>query len=122
MTKLNTIRVYGGLVNSDESYVDYDVVGVTENGGIHLQNVNDSTDTIIWSDDELSQAFDDDLAVDGDNIPIPSDGSWDALDTLTGLRQFNNGDYYNNFSQNKLGLAQKSLFLAIVEQSKDMKN
>lgn len=116
MSKLSGIRVFGGRVNSKQSYVDYNIVGTDEEGQIHLENVNDATDTAIWTNEDVQSAFEDEVAVNGDDIPVPADPGWKTLDDLTDLRSKNT---YNAFAQDRLEDAQRDVFLALVEEGKD---
>lgn len=116
MSKLSGIRVFGGIVDSPESYVDYDIVGTDEQGRIHLENVNDAADTRVWDNTQIKEAFEDELAMNGGDIPVPKDELWPNMDTLTKMRV---DGAYNNFAASAIEDAQRSLFLAAVEEGKD---
>lgn len=116
MSKLSGIRVFGGLVDSKKSYVDYNIVGTDEEGRIHLQNVNDATDERVWDNEQIQSAFEEDLVVNGSDIPVPNDKLWDMMDTASKRRS---DGTYNNFATQKIEESQKALFLAAVEQGKD---
>lgn len=116
MSKLSGIRVFGGTVNSDESYVDYNIVGTDAEGRIHLENVDDATDEVVWNNKRIQEVFEDDLAMNGGDIPVPKDKLWDMMDTISKRRK---DGTYNNFADSEIEDAQKSLFLAAVQQGKD---
>lgn len=116
MSKLSGIRVFGGVVNSQQSYVDYNIVGTDEEGQIHLENATDATDERVWDNKKIQSVFEDELAVNGGDIPVPGDKVWDDMDTLSKRRS---GGTYNNFADEAIENAQESLFLAAVEEGKD---
>lgn len=116
MSGLSKLRIFGGLLDSSKSYKDYNVVGTDAEGRIHLENVNDATDTDVLTTEEVQQAFDDEVAMDGDSVPVPNNPAWKTLDNLTTVRGNNT---YNPFAQKKLENAQREAFRALIEEGKD---
>lgn len=114
--KLSGIRVFGGVVNSPETYVDYNIVGTDKEGKIYLENVNDPTDEKVWSNTKIQSIFEDELAMNGGDIPVSGDNIWDSMENLTNRRK---DGKYNNFAISKIEEAQKALFHAAVEEGKD---
>lgn len=117
MSKLSGIRVFGGLVNSEQTYVDYGIVGTDEEGRIHLENTNDASDERVWTNEDVRSAFEEDLAMNGSDIPVPGDKLWDMMDKI-GKRRVDGT--YNNFATQEIENSQRALFLAAVEEGKDV--
>lgn len=109
----DTFRIAGGELGRTESYIDVNVVSITTSGEVSLEEVNGDGSWQV-SLAKLREMEDDGHIVDGDDVPLPESGMWDALDVLTEVREG-----YSGRTGAELQGAQYRIFNAIIAENEN---
>jgi len=105
-------RVFGDVLDREDSYLDVTVGGVDETGNIYLVEPGTGGETWSFTAEEIADLYDELLLVGADNIPYPTHELWTDLDNIGSTRK---NVSINNFVDTDLMESQKFLFMALVE-------
>lgn len=112
MTQETGFRVFGDVLDREESYLDVSVSGVDEDGDIYLAEGGQGGETWEFDAEEIADLHDDLLAVGQSKIPFPEHGIWTDLDNIGDTRKEVD---INQWVDNHLLESQRHLFKAILE-------
>jgi hypothetical protein len=112
MPSQSTFRVFGDVLDREESYLDISVSGVDTDGNIYLEESGADGETWSFTPEEIRE-FHEELLLVGDNdIPFQDHAIWTDLDSIGNTRAEVD---INQFVDEYLLESQRNLFKAIIE-------
>jgi hypothetical protein len=112
MTKENGFRVFGEVLDRDESYVDVDVDGVDPEGNVYLVEQGDKGEAWTVPIEKIGEYHDALLLVGLGDLPFPNHQIWKDLEGVGDTRATIE---INKFVDGYLKDGQENIFKAIVE-------
>ena len=111
MPKQTGFRVFGDVLDREDSWVDVSVAGVNSDGEIYLEEKN-GDGSWTFTADRLERLNDELLMVGDSQIPVEDHPMWGRLDAIGEDRKAID---INAFVDENLQESQKALFQALLE-------